>query len=158
MIISLKALYLLNMNIFSSFATLPVLCGLHGYGQDCQGPISTFFSSPCLLLVFSRPPPTFLLWVWPCDWPVAHEQKKCVLHLGRKPPAHPVLPLFSYLHLNGLGLKEGRTCRKKEPGCLNDCEERAYSQPTWDCAASQKQTWSQATESVGLFVTALSLL
>ena len=158
MIISLKAVYLLNMKIFSSFAILPVLCGLHGYGQDCWGLISTFLPSSWLLLVFSRSLPTFLQWVWLCDWPVAYEQKKCVLHLGRKPPAHLVLPLFSYLHLNGLGLKEGRTCRKKVLGCLNDCEERAHSQPTWDCAASQTRTWSQATESVGLFVTALSLL
>ena len=156
-IVPLKAVCLLNVNFPPSFAMLLVFCELHRCAQDCSGWKSTFFSS-WLLLTFSRPLPTSLQRVWPCGWPAPPEYKSPVLPLGHKPLPHLVPPGLSYLHPNGLDREEGRTCKKKKPGCLNDCEETVHSQTTLDCAARQKQTWSQATQSVGLFITAPSLL
>lgn len=156
-IVPLKAVCLLNVNFPPSFAMLLVFCELHRCAQDCSGWKSTFFSS-WLLLTFSRPLPTSLQRVWPCGWPAPPEYKSPVLPLGHKPLPNLVPPGLSYLHPNGLDREEGRTCKKKKPGCLNDCEETVHSQTTLDCAARQKQTWSQATQSVGLFITAPSLL
>lgn len=46
-------------------------------------------------------------------WPMAYEQKKCVLHPG--PPVLGPSSLFC-LNLNGLGLEEGGTSRRKGLG------------------------------------------